>query len=82
MVIIPHPPCSLDLAPCGFTLFPKLKMKGLRFKTVSDIQRESQAILYSIKENYFRGAFETWKKLCDHCIHSQGDYFAGDGCQN
>jgi hypothetical protein len=29
---------------------------------VSDIQRESQAVLNSIKENYFHGAFEAWKK--------------------
>jgi hypothetical protein len=27
MVIVPHPPYSPDLAPCDFTLFPKLKMK-------------------------------------------------------
>jgi hypothetical protein len=26
-VIIPHPPYSLDLTPCDFTLFPQLKMK-------------------------------------------------------
>jgi hypothetical protein len=31
MVIIPHPPYSLDLAPCDFILFPKwkIKLKGL-----------------------------------------------------
>jgi hypothetical protein len=28
---------------------------------VSDIQRESQAVLDSIKEHYFHGAFEVWK---------------------
>jgi hypothetical protein len=27
MVIVPHPPYSLDLAPCDIALFPKLKMK-------------------------------------------------------
>jgi hypothetical protein len=27
MVIIPHSPYSLDLAPCDFALCPKLKMK-------------------------------------------------------
>jgi hypothetical protein len=27
MVIIPHPPYSLDVAPCDFALFPKLKIK-------------------------------------------------------
>jgi histone-lysine N-methyltransferase SETMAR len=39
MVIIPHPPYSLDLAPCDIALFPKLKMKlkGWHFETVSDI---------------------------------------------
>jgi hypothetical protein len=59
-VIVPHPPYSPELAPCDFALFPKLKMKlnGRRFETVSDIQRESQAVLDSIKANDFHGAFE------------------------
>jgi hypothetical protein len=48
----------------------------------SDIQRESQAVLDSIKENYFHGAFEAWKKQWDHHICSKGDYFEGDGSQN
>jgi hypothetical protein len=60
MVIVPHPPCSLDLGPCDFALFSKLKMKlkGRCFETVSDIQRELQAVLNSIKENDFHSAFE------------------------
>jgi hypothetical protein len=37
-----------------------MKLKGRRFET--DIQRESQAVLDSIKENDFHGAFEAWKK--------------------
>jgi hypothetical protein len=49
---------------------------------VSDIQRESQAVLDSIKENDFHGAFEGWKKRCDRCIRFQGDYFEEDGSQN
>jgi hypothetical protein len=63
VVIVPHTPYSPDLAACDFALFPKLKMKlkGRRFETVFDIQRESQAVPDSIKENYFRGAFEAWK---------------------
>jgi hypothetical protein len=58
MVIVPHPPYSPGSAPCDSAVFPKLKikLKGLHFKTVSDIQRESQAVLDSIKENYFSGA--------------------------
>jgi hypothetical protein len=53
MVIIPHPPYLPDLGPCDFALFPKLKMnlKGWSSETMSDIQRESQVVLNSIKEN-------------------------------
>jgi hypothetical protein len=35
-------------------------LKG-RSETVSDIQRESQVVLYSIKEHYFCSAFEACK---------------------
>jgi hypothetical protein len=35
-----------------------MKLKGRRLGTVSDIQRESQAVLDSIKEYDFHGAFE------------------------
>jgi hypothetical protein len=45
---------------------------------VSDIQRELQVVLDSIKEN----AFEAWTKMMDPCIRSQGDYFEGGGSQN
>jgi hypothetical protein len=57
-------------------------VKGQHIETVSGIQRESQAVLNSIKENNFHNAFEVWKKLWDRCICSQGDYFEGDGSQN
>jgi hypothetical protein len=48
-------------------LFSKLKTKltGRRFETVSDIQRELEAVLDSIKENGFHGAFEARKKKTD-----------------
>jgi hypothetical protein len=35
-----------------------MKLKGRRFQTVSDIQRESQAVFDSIYENDFHGASE------------------------
>jgi transposase len=84
MVIVPYPPYPPDLAPCDFAFFPKLKMKlkGQCFDIVSDIQRESQAVLASIKENDFHSASEAWKKQWDCCIRSQGDYFEGEGTQN
>jgi hypothetical protein len=58
-----------------------MKLKGQRFETVSDIQREPQAVLDSIKKNDFHSSFEARKKLWVHCIRSQGDYFEGDSSQ-
>jgi hypothetical protein len=47
MAVIPHPPDSLDLAPCDFLLFPrmKLKLKGRRLDTIEEFQAESQRVL-------------------------------------
>jgi hypothetical protein len=59
-----------------------MKVKGRRFETLSDTQRESKAVLKSIQGNDFHSAFEACKKRWDRCIRSQGDYFEGDGNQN
>jgi hypothetical protein len=39
-----------------------MKLKERCIETVSDIRRESQAVLDNIKENDFHGVFEAWKK--------------------
>jgi hypothetical protein len=43
----PHPPCSSDLAPCDFYLYPKMKLvlKRRRFDTIEEIQAELQRVL-------------------------------------
>jgi hypothetical protein len=52
MVILLHPPYSLDLASCDFALFPKLKMKlkGRHFETVFEIQRNHKQYLTSLRK--------------------------------
>jgi hypothetical protein len=59
-----------------------MKLKGRRLETVSNIQRESRAVLDSIKKNDFHGAFGAWEKRWHRCIRSQGEYFEGDDSQN
>jgi hypothetical protein len=83
IVIVHHPPYSPDLAPCDFTLFAKSKMKqkGRHFETVSDIQRESQAVLDSIRMVTSTVLLKGGKKRWYRCIRSQGNYFEGDGSQ-
>jgi hypothetical protein len=39
-----------------------MKLRGRRFETVFDIQRESEAVLVSIKENDFHGYFWSLEK--------------------
>jgi hypothetical protein len=64
MVIVPHPPYSQTWSLVISLCFPisKVKLKGWLLETVSDIQRELQAVRNSIKENDFHSAFGLWKK--------------------
>ena len=79
MTVVPHPPYSPDPAPCDF-LFPmlKMKLKGQRFRTVEEIQAESQAILNTLQENDFQECFKNWQRRWDRCQASEGEYFEGD----
>jgi hypothetical protein len=57
----------------------KIKLKGQRFDTVEEIQAESQKVLKALIQKDFQDSFQSWQKLWDCCVHSQGDYFEGDG---
>ena len=59
-VIMPQPPYSPDLAPCDFSLFPRLKrpMKGLRFATIEEIKTESLRELKDIPKSAYQKCFE------------------------
>ena len=80
MVVIPQPPYSPDLAPADFFLFPKLKstLKGRRFDSIADIEKNCTADLKMIPKAAFQAAFESWKKRWERCVASQGMYFEGD----
>ena len=78
--VVPHPPYSPDLDPADFFLFPKLKttLKGRLFQTIEEIQENAIRELRAITESAFQEAFQDWKKCCEWCIASRGDYFEGD----
>lgn len=81
MATLPHPPYSPDLAPADFFLFPKMKLrlKGRRFGSIGEIQRESQSVLDTLTVEDFQTAFGEWQKRWDRCVSSQGNYFEGVG---
>ena len=79
-VTMPRPPYSLDMAPCDFFLFPKIKrtLRGRRFTAIDDINSASLKELKAILKIEFEKCFEDWKKRWHKCIIPNGDYFEGD----
>ena len=77
---LPHPPYSPDLAPCDFSLFPKLKtqLKGHHSGTAENVQAAATRALNNISNEDFLRCYEEWQQRWNHCIRSQGAYFEGD----
>ena len=62
ITVCPHPPYALDLAPCDFWLFPKVKitLKGKRFESIQEIEAATTAQL-KIRKRTSRTASESGK---------------------
>ena len=71
-----HPPFSLDISPCDFDLFPKLKedMRGIRYNDLEELE-SAVATRMKVLEN---GCLATgiddlpkrWKSVIDHKEYS------------
>ncbi|XP_011166492.1 histone-lysine N-methyltransferase SETMAR-like [Solenopsis invicta] len=75
--VLNYPPYSPDLAPCHFSVFPKLKLKlkGCFFEDIPTIQTASTRELEAIPQNELNHAFESLLNRCNKCIEARGDYF-------
>jgi len=80
MTVVPQPPYFPDLAAADFFLFPNLKstLKGCRFDTFDEIQKNLTKELFAIPKEAFQKAFSSWQKRWERCVASQGNYFEGD----
>jgi hypothetical protein len=76
----PHPPHSLDLAPCDFFLFRKLKthLRGYHFGTDENVEAAATRALNNISSEDFLPCFGERHQRWNRCIRSQGAYFKGD----
>jgi histone-lysine N-methyltransferase SETMAR len=72
-----HPPYSPDLSPPDYFLFPKLKMKlkGLRFADVAEIQEAVTDELKKVQKEEFSAAFRRLYDRAKACIYAYGAYF-------
>ena len=73
---VPHPPCSLDLAPCDFWLFPKLR--GCRYETIEEMKEAVTKVTDTLTREDFHWAFEKLLEWHNKCNADEGDYFDGD----
>ena len=71
-----HPPYSLDLAPCDFWLFRKLR--GCRYETIEEMKEAVMKVIDTLTQEDFHGAFEKLLKRYNKCIAVGGDNFKGD----
>jgi hypothetical protein len=53
-------------------------LKSSVFFEHARIQENATRELRAITERAFQVAFQQWKKRCERCIASRGDYFEGD----
>ena len=69
-----HSPYSPDLAPCDFSLFPKLR--GCHYETIEEMKEAVTKVIDMLTQDDLYGAFQKlleWYK----CIGAGGDYFEG-----
>ena len=70
---VPHPPYSLDLAPCDFCLFPKLR--GCRYETIEEMKVAVTKVIDTLTQENFHRAFQKLLGRYNKCIATGGEYF-------
>ena len=53
---VPHPSYSLELSPCDFCLFPKLK--GCRYEKTEEMKEAVTKVIDTLTQEDFHGAFQ------------------------
>ena len=71
-----HPHYSLDLAPCDFCLFPKLR--GCRYETIEEMKEAVTKVIDTLTQEDFHGIFQMLLERYNKCIAAGGDYLEED----
>ena len=73
---VPQPPYSLELAPCDFWLFPKLR--GCRYEIIGEMKEALTKVIDTFTQEDFHGALQKFLEQYNKCIAAGRDYFEGD----
>ena len=65
-----HPPCSLDLAPCDFFVFPNVKhmMRGIRYESPEAAVKAFIELVEGLPASAWSSCFSKWFEHMDLCI--------------
>ena len=77
---LPQPAYSLDLAPCDFWLFSRLKknLRGVRFRSLADLKEAvSDEIAMIPAMEYRHSLLVSWPRQWRACLQHQGNFFEG-----
>jgi histone-lysine N-methyltransferase SETMAR len=74
--LLEHPPCSPDLAPSDFCLFPKLKLflTGQRFSSNQEAIAAVERHFADLTKNRYRDGIMALEHRWNKCISRKGDY--------
>ena len=64
---VPQPPYSLDLAPCDFCLFPKLR-GCRRYEAIEEMKEAVIKVIDTLTQEDFHGAFQKLLERYNKCI--------------
>ena len=80
MKTVPHPPYSLDLAPCDFLLFLKLKekLRGCRYETNEEMKEALTKVIDTLTQVDCHWAFQKLLERYIKYFAAGEDYFEGD----
>ena len=73
--IVSQPPYSLELTPCDFWLFPKLR--GCRYETIEVMKEAVTKLIDTLTQDDIHGAFQKLLERYNKRIAAGGDYFEG-----
>ena len=79
VTVLPHPPYSLDLAPCDFFLFPKLKafLAGRKYQSRQALGSAIHQYLITVPKSAYSDAFKKWIHRLKLCISSHQNFQRG-----
>ena len=72
---VPHRPNSLDLTPCDFWLFSKLR--GCRYETIEEMKEAVTKVIDTLTQEEVHGTFQKLLERYNKCIAAGEDYSDG-----